>query len=656
MTHRHDPRDLTSGRTIGDRNGYYDSQNIVVTGEPDAPTYSVILHHSENREGGPGLRLLSTVSTDGGRVWSEPVAVDSPERQSHDGYQFVVRTDSGGERIVLLYGWNVGSQYPAGSDPALTPLKRTDMQLDEGYWLKVSDDGGRTWSARRDLVPVRRTAIDRDNPWGGATMGMFLCDTPQVIGGAVYSAFQKTVEGAGETPGSEVFVLRSRDLLDLAAADTGDGEMLSRATWETLPLGDRGLTAPGGELSLGEEPHVLAVDDARPERLVCLWRAETGRLAACYSDDGGETWDDPFWLTHEGRPLGAGGVQELRNPRGSITPFRLRATATGSPAGDPSGDPSGGAIGDPSSGPGGGPAEFVMLYYNNGRTERLGYVGRRVYWLTLGRSTADGHITWSQPEIALYWDGTGFEDRPEWNPDWAIVDGPGYPDFAELADGRLVFVESNKLAVRFHEVEPRLLSLLRRQHLVEDGDGLADDAWVLDTETTGPHRSAVLTDLRSGGGFSISVTMNVATAPTGELVLVHALSNVTAALGEEPTSERIDKGYVLSLTAAGQIALRLSDGFGSGFDHSTTTPGGLCDGVDHVVTFVVDGGPKVVSVVVDERLDDGGDLAPQGWAFVPRSLGEVGGSEVEVVSEVVRRLRVADRALTTTEAISLARR
>jgi len=221
----------------------------------------------------------------------------------------------------------------------------------------------------------------------------------------------------------------------------------------------------------------------------------------------------------------------------------------------------------------------------------------------------------------------------------------------------LVVVESNKLAVRFHEIDPNLLALIRRQHLVTVADGLTDDAWVLDATTTGPHRSAVLTDLRSGGGFSISVTLRAGAVPVADTdrILVSALSDVTAALGEEPTSARIDKGYVVSLTSSGQVVLRVTDGFGTGFEHATTRAGGLCDGTEHVVTFIVDGGPKVVSVVVDERLDDGGDLAPQGWAFVPASLGEVGGSEVVVTSAFVHRLRVADRALTTTEAMSLSR-
>ena len=55
-----DPRDLKAGTIISERNGYYDSQNIVAATIPgrNAPILSVVLHHSENREGGPGLQLV----------------------------------------------------------------------------------------------------------------------------------------------------------------------------------------------------------------------------------------------------------------------------------------------------------------------------------------------------------------------------------------------------------------------------------------------------------------------------------------------------------------------------------------------------------------------------------------------------------------------
>ena len=627
---RVDPRDLKGGHMVSDRNGYYDSQNIVVVGGGNGEplTFSVILHHSENREGGPGLQLLGTRSTDRGRSWTPLAPVDSPERQSHDGYQLVHTRPDGSERIFVFYGWNPGSQYPAGADPHLTRLKRTDMQLDEGYWLRVSDDHGRTWGEQRYLIAVRRTRIDRENPWGGTTMGMFLCDKPSVIDGAVYMAFQKTREGAGETPLSEAFFLRSRNLLHI--------DDLADAVWETLPEGDVGLQAPAGELCLGEEPHIVQVGDI-PGRVFTLWRAETGRLAASYSSDGGATWDAPFWLTFEGLPVGGGGVHEMRNPRGSITPYRRRGV---SPTGT---------------------AEYVLIYYNNGRTDRLGYVGRRVYWLTVGRATEAGTITWSQPEIALYWDGTGFEERPDWNPDWAIVDGPGYPDWAELPDGTLVFVESNKLAVRYHEVEARLIEHLRHQpELV----GLATDAVVLHWQAgdAAPAAAPVLADLRARGGFTLMVQFRLGAAASGtRQTLVEAFSEVTAALGEEPTTATITKGYSIAVTETGEVELFITDGFGTELRHSTGigSAAGLVDGRSHLVSFIVDGGPKVVSVVVDERLDDGG-TEPQGWAFFPCDLGEVGGAELRLPGTgaggaTLERFIIHDRALLTSEAIAAAR-
>ena len=66
-------------------------------------------------------------------------------------------------------------------------------------------DGGASYSSARYTIPVRRTQIDRENPWGGSTMGVYHCDKPSVIGGAVYFAFQKTREGGGETHHSEVY-------------------------------------------------------------------------------------------------------------------------------------------------------------------------------------------------------------------------------------------------------------------------------------------------------------------------------------------------------------------------------------------------------------------------------------------------------------------
>jgi len=354
------------------KTGYYDSQNIVACTDPHTGevVLSVILHHSHNHEGGAGLRLYHTISRDQGRSWTALKPVEpSLTIQSHDGYQLVHEN-----RVFVFYGFNEGDLRHGDLD-----LPRSDMQLKDGYWFRYTDDCGKTFS-RRYRVPVRRTQIDRENAWKGEIMGMFCCDKPSIIGDYVYFAFQKTREGGGETPGSEVFFMRSKNVL--VSPD--------HATWETLPNSDKGLQSPSGRLVLGEEPHIMQVDSKNPRRVFALWRCEVGRIACTYSSDGGLSWDEPFWMTYSGT---RDGTQIVRNPRGSLTPHRLRKRTQD------------------------GRLMYLLIFYNNGHTERDGYVGRRVYWFVVGTEskTKPKTLTWSQPEIALYWDGEAMDDRPDWS-------------------------------------------------------------------------------------------------------------------------------------------------------------------------------------------------------------------------------------------------
>jgi hypothetical protein len=170
----------------------------------------------------------------------------------------------------------------------------------------------------------------------------------------------------------------------------------------------------------------------------------------------------------------------------------------------------------------------------------------------------------------------------------------------------------------------------------------------------------VLPDLRAGGGMTVSLRFRGSLPSLGEQrTLVSAFSEVTAALGEEPTTSTITKGWSITVDPDGELELFVTDGFGTSLRHRTgiAASSDVWDGDDHVVTFVVDGGPKVVSVAVDERLDDGGS-SPQGWAFFPKDLGEVGGSELQLAPSfggALSRVLFYDRALLTTEAIGIAR-
>lgn len=72
------------------------------------------------------------------------------------------------------------------------------------------------------------------------------------------------------------------------------------------------------------------------------------------------------------------------------------------------------------------------------------------------------------------------------------------------------------------------------------------------------------------------------------------------------------------------------------------------------VAFVVDGGPKVISVVVDGILCDGGLQGSAGWSFFGMDLADVTGSLQATVGQVAKlgEVRIYDRYLLTSEIIS----
>eukprot|EP00929_Paragymnodinium_shiwhaense_P108154 TRINITY_DN74478_c0_g1_i1.p1 TRINITY_DN74478_c0_g1~~TRINITY_DN74478_c0_g1_i1.p1 ORF type:complete len:729 (-),score=145.37 TRINITY_DN74478_c0_g1_i1:138-2324(-) len=702
-TRRIDARDMKGASVVSDENGYYDSQNIIVAYDRHIRkrVISCVLHHSENHEGGEGLTLFHTRSEDDGKTWSELIPIE-PEGapQSHDGYQLLV-----GERIYLFYGCNHGSQPPNG-----LRLPRTDMQLEEGFWMKWSDDYGRSFSRDRVLIPVRRTAIDRANPWEGSTMGAFCCDKPQVIDNQVFFAFQKTRDGNGESYGSEVFLMRSKDLVAMHFT----GEHPINASWETLPKGDRGIQTRRG-LHLGEEPHVIQLAG---KELLCFWRTELGILDSAISEDYGETWfhkGDPQPLCYGGAaptkavhentalrfysklnetladvsnsPLRASPVASpaahgdalrddafpqnleeyiaseeyrkivlenhdiMRNPRGAITPYHMRDNY------------------------------YCLIYYNNGFTDRMGYVGRLVYWLTVGKLfDVDGkkRIVWAQPELCLWWDGILLDNREDWNEDWAIVDGAGYADFQEV-DGQMLLVESNKLTVRFHAVDRYLTNSLKMQLEDEINPTYVQDRVVCwdttsETKSKGANakkclRAPVLPDLRAGRGFSLVcwVDLGAVFKSTEQVSLVTGLSTVSGAL-DEPGTTKITKGYEIFYTPefGGQITMRMTDGFKLEFTFSVTglktqhvrEHYGIHEDLENkeptMLAITFDGGPKVTSCVINKKLYNG---APSGWKFFPRELGEIGGSSVVANPQgqpFVARYEVYDRALLTSEAIASA--
>jgi hypothetical protein len=335
------------------------------------------------------------------------------------------------------------------------------------------------------------------------------------------------------------------------------------------------------------------------------------------------------------------GSRIIKNPRGSLTPHLL---------------------------PGG--KQWLLIYYNNSHTAREGYVGRRYYWYsvgTMGAGKGAGEaISWTEPELALWWDGESLDDRPDWNADWAIVDGPGYPDFTTLPDGTIAFVQSNKLTLRYHTVDARTLAFLKTQQGLNQKveEGLVC-SW---SNPSGPRRSMMLPSIQSkAGGWTFFLTFKCRKEDVKpRQVLVDARQIVTAAQDEQETGDYITKGFTITVEGRGKAGLQLCLSLNDGRTRCKAyTDGVKWDGRWHGLSIIVDAGPRIISTVVDERLCDGGEAFPEGWSVIPEKMTSVGGAALTFLPEPsvrfpssgpfngqIGKFEVFDRPLLVSEAVS----
>lgn len=231
-------------------------------------------------------------------------------------------------------------------------------------------------------------------------------------------------------------------------------------------------------------------------------------------------------------------------------------------------------------------------------------------------------------ELALWWDGEQLDDRPDWNADWAIVDGPGYPDFSELPNEELGFVESNKLTLRFHMVDRRILWFLNQQHtLLREPEGRAHN-WL---KPKGLKRGMMMPSNagRAGGwSFVLRIGANLEEIKPKQVVC-DSREIVTAAEDEEDGGNYITKGFLISVEGRGeagmQLSLFLTDGKKKARHYTSNM---VWDGSVKTVTFTVDVGPRTVTSVVDDVFCDGGEHHPEGWTTLDERFGNVGGGDV----------------------------
>ena len=242
-------------------------------------------------------------------------------------------------------------------------------------------------------------------------------------------------------------------------------------------------------------------------------------------------------------------------------------------------------------------------------------------------------ILWTQPEIILY------DDDPYLR--------MSYPDLVEDG-GRYYVTETQKDVARVHELDPALLEGLwgqfERAEVTREGL-LLDVAGGETRETPLPALPALSRrDYRRADHGTLDLRAGFA------LDLWFSLPDLAAGRVLADGRDDFGAGLALVTTDRGTVEIVLNDGRTE--NRWDCDPGLLTPGKLHHLVASIDGGPKVITFVVDGRLCDGGEGRQFGWGRYSPHLRTPQGSGVLRLCEAVRHLRLYGRYLRTSEAIS----
>jgi hypothetical protein len=109
------------------------------------------------------------------------------------------------------------------------------------------------------------------------------------------------------------------------------------------------------------------------------------------------------------------------------------------------------------------------------------------------------------------------------------------------------------------------------------------------------------------------------------------------------------KGFVLRTNTNGVLEITLNDGRTR--NNWSSDPGMLENDTLHHVSVIVDGGPKIISFVIDGKLCDGGETRQFGWGRFSPNLRSANGDETLRIGSGVASVKIYGRALRTAEAI-----
>lgn len=255
-------------------------------------------------EGNPGEHSEILYSEDKGVTWTTGIRLEA-EGTPTNSYGNIGLTDFG--RLYVIYDMNLKNvtTFPDGK-----PFTRDD-ELGYHVW-RYSDDGGSTWSQDRYTIPVRNTAVDRNNTFNGATQIFWSVDQIKRTrtGGSLH-AFTKIGSYMQSPPEESFFVL---------SGNVNTERNASLVTWSIFPEGDVGVRPPCPYLGCmnWEEAHVVQL--VQPG-MFHVARTSVGLLGAASTrdDTGASGWGVGSFATFSAAGLPAAEGRKLKNPEGPIT-------------------------------------------------------------------------------------------------------------------------------------------------------------------------------------------------------------------------------------------------------------------------------------------------------------------------------------------------
>ncbi|MCK9479779.1 MAG: glycoside hydrolase [Firmicutes bacterium] len=266
------------------------------------------------------------------------------------------------------------------------------------------------------------------------------------------------------------------------------------------------------------------------------------------------------------------------------------------------------------------------LYWFNNHSGR-GYEDRNPAWISAGVEidTPKGKaISWSQPEILLYADDPFIR--------------MSYPDLIE-EDGFYYITETQKNIARTHKFDGSWFnkmwdSLKGEYSLPNDGVKLANNSKMVYIK-----EFLIMDNTKHGYGAKKTRSGFTLEFVVGNIKSGDILFDTTTYIG----------GILVNVTADNAIRIKLGDGRSQNVWESDKGKQ-IADGTH--ICIVVDGGPGIISFVINGRFCDGGEKRQFGFGHF--SLYDVNGADTVKLGKCVNRCVIYKRAIKNFEAFGLA--